>query len=150
MATKKVSARASVAPKKKSGVSTGVKVGAALAGAAAVAAAGYYFFYGSKEGVARRKKVTGWSKKMKAEVIAQAKGLKALNKRTVGQIAKKVSKAYSEVSAIDRKDLELAVKELEQNWESVKEEAGKTVMKKVASMGKEVKKVVKKAKSAKK
>ena len=146
MATKKVSARASVTSKKKSGVGTRVKVSAALAGAAAVAAAGYYFFYGAKEGVARRKKVTVWSKKMKSEVVAEARALKALNKRTVGQIAKKVSKAYSEMSSIDRKDLELAVKELEQNWEAVKQEAGKTVLKKVTSMGKQVKKAVKKAK----
>lgn len=145
MATKNVSARASVSPKKKPGVGAGVKVGAALAGAAAVAAAGYYFFYGSKEGVARRKKVTAWSKKMKTEVIAEARALKALNKRTVGQIAKRVSKAYSEVSSIDRKDLELAVKELEQNWEAIKQEAGKAVMKKVSSVGKQVKKAAKKA-----
>jgi|GEM_PF-6107818 len=140
----KKSAGKKVAGSKK-GLGTGVKVGAAFAGAAAVAAAGYYFFYGSKEGVARRKKVTAWSKKMKSEVVAQAKGLKALNRRTVGQIVKKVSQAYSEVSAIDRKDLELAVKELEQNWEAVKEEAGKTVLKKVTSIGKQVKKVAKKA-----
>lgn len=132
MTTKKVSPRASVTPKKKAALGTGVKVSAALAGAAALAAAGYYFFYGSEDGANHRKKVTAWSRKMKNEVIAEAKGLKELNKKTVGQLVKNISKAYGEVKSIDRHDLDLAVKELQRNWASVKQEAEKAVRAKVA------------------
>lgn len=133
-----------VVAKKSSSVSSAAKVGAVVAGVAAVAAAGYYFFYGSKDGATRRRKVTAWSKKLKAEVVAEARELKVANKKAVADVVKRVSKAYGEVKSIDRKDLQLAVKELQNNWESVKKEAEKTIKAKAAG-AKKVAKAVKKA-----
>ncbi len=128
----------------KKSVGSVAKVGAVVAGVAAVAAAGYYFFYGSKEGALRRKKVTVWSKKLKAEVVAEARKLKVANKKAVADVVKRVSKAYGEMKSIDRKDLALAVKELQSNWEAVKQEAEKTIKVKAAG-AKKVAKAVKKA-----
>ena len=141
---RKTHAQKPEAKKKSAANRTGMKVSAALAGAAALAAAGYYFFYGSQDGAKRRKKVTAWSKRLKQEVVIKSRELEALNRRSIAALVKKVSKAYEDISSIDRADLTAAVKELEHNWEAIKQEAGRTVRAKAASAERTAKKTLKK------
>jgi muramidase (phage lysozyme) len=108
--------------KSNSGGKAAAGFGAGLALAAA-AAAGAYFLYGTKEGAKQRKKITGWSIKMKGEVLEKLETLKEINEQTYAQVVDTIGDKYKKVKSIDAGDVDKAIKELKGHWKSIKKHA---------------------------
>lgn len=122
-----------MAPQKKrtgSGV-TALEVGAALA-AAGAAAAGYYF-YGDKQAKKHRQAATKWARGMKADVLAEAKKLKSLDRAAMVAIVNRATEAYQGARNVDKQDLKAAAAELKKNWRRIEEEIRGVVAKKPAA-----------------
>lgn len=97
-----------------------LSIGAALT-AAAVALAGSYFVYG-KNAKKNMKNVKSWALKAKAEVLEQLEKAKEISEPIYNQAVDKVSKKYSDLKNIDKKDVEILVKELKTHWKDIKKE----------------------------
>lgn len=128
-----------------------LEVGAALA-AAGAAAAGYYF-YGDKDAKKHRQAATKWARGMKADVVAEAKKLKKLDRAAMVSIVNQASQAYQEAKNVDKNDLKAAAAELKKNWRKIEDEirgavakvpAAKKLMTKKAAPKKAAKKPAKK------
>ncbi len=129
---------------------------AGLAAAAAGAAAAGYYFYASKDAGKHRKIAAKWAGGLKADVLKKAKKLDKLDKKQLEMVIREAAAAYETVRGIDKEDLTKAANELKGNWEAVAKElqkgAKKATKKAVVaskSAKKAVKKVVAKAKKAK-
>ncbi|HEX9722099.1 MAG TPA: hypothetical protein VGA53_02440 [Candidatus Paceibacterota bacterium] len=103
---------------------TGKKVvlGAGLALAAA-AAAGAYFLYGTKEGAKQRKKIAGWSLKMKGEVLEKLENLKEWNQEAYNKAVDAVGNKYRQMKSIDSAEVEKAMKEMKSQWKHIMKDA---------------------------
>lgn len=134
----------------------GIIAAATATAAAGVAAAAGYYFYASKNAKQHRKIASKWAGDFKKEVVKQAKKVKDLDQKAVIAAVESASEKFSQVrSAVDKKDLARAAKELRANWKSIVEElsstakgAKKSAKKAVASAKKSAKKAVSKAKKA--
>lgn len=132
--------------KKRSGQRPGtlaLEVGAALA-AAGAAAAGYYF-YGDKNAKKHRQAATKWARSMKADVVAEAKKLKKLDRAAMIAVVNKATQAYQQAKNVDKDDLKAAAAELKKNWRMVEAEIRNAVAKKPAPKKAAPKKAGKKA-----
>ncbi len=89
--------------------------------AAAAALAGSYFVYG-KGAKKNRKSVKSWALKAKAEVLEQLEKAKEISEPIYNQAVDKISKKYSDLKNIDKKDVEALVKELKTHWKDIKKE----------------------------
>jgi hypothetical protein len=98
-------------------MAAGFGMGLALA---AAAAAGAYFLYGTKEGAKHRKKITGWSVKMKGEVLEKLENVKEVNEDTYKQVIETVGEKYRKLQSIDSADVDKAVRELKGYWKHIK------------------------------
>ena len=96
-----------------------------LLASAAAAAAGYYF-YASKNAKKNRKVVADWANDLKKDVVQKAKQLKNLDRDALLGIVDGVTKAYSGVRSLDRKDLARAADELKDNWQKLRAELNQT------------------------
>lgn len=129
-----------MANSKRSGVLTGV----GLAAAAAAAIAGAYYFYGSKEGPARRKKLKGSIVKMKGEVLERLEDLKEINQEIYDKTVDAVAEQYQKVKNITPEDIAEVTKELKSYWSKMQRELV-AHSKKAATKAKRIARAVKKA-----
>lgn len=137
-----------MAAKKKGGMDTDTKVALEVGAgvlAAAAAAGATYWFYGADNAKKHRKAASKWAKEMKADVVKEAKKLKALDQKAMTAIVNKASEAYAGARSVDAADLKAAAAELKKNWRAIQNEisGGVTAAKKSAT------KAVKKATGSK-
>lgn len=94
-----------------------VEVGMLAAGAVA-AAAGALFLYG-KNAKHNRKVVTGWTVKIKGEVLDELERMAGVNQKAYRQLVDGVAAKYAKLQHIDRKDVEKIAKELKNHWKHI-------------------------------
>jgi gas vesicle protein len=105
-------------PEKKSAIGAAVGIGVGIA-AASVAA---YLLFGP-EGKTNRKKISGWSIKMKGEIIEKFEKVKEVTEPIYHEIVDEVSEKYSKLKNIDKEELEAVVEDLRKNWKNIVKEA---------------------------
>jgi CRISPR/Cas system CSM-associated protein Csm4 (group 5 of RAMP superfamily) len=105
--------------KKNAGKKVGIGVGI---GALAAAAAGAYYFYGTKEGAKKRKKITSWMLKMKGEVLAELEKLENVSEKKYHQIVDAAVKKYSKMKHIDKKELMALKADMKKHWKNIKKQ----------------------------
>jgi len=104
-------------PKKSSlGAAVGIGVGIAAATAAA------YLLFGP-EGKKNRKTISGWSVKMKGEIIEKFEKAKEITEPIYHEIVDEVSKKYSKLKNVDKEELEAVVEDLKSNWKKIVKDA---------------------------
>ncbi|MFA5228536.1 MAG: YtxH domain-containing protein [Candidatus Paceibacterota bacterium] len=102
-----------ITPKKSSlGAAVGIGVGIAAATAAA------YLLFGP-DGKKNRKAISGWTIKMKGEIIEKFEKAKEVTEPIYHEIVDEVSKKYSKLKNIDKEDLEAVVDDLKNNWNKI-------------------------------
>lgn len=116
------------------------KIVAETALAAITAAGAAYWLYGSKDAAKHRKMVSKWSSQVQKEVIAAAKKLKTLNKKTYAELINKAMKHYSKTKGITKKELAVLSRDLKATWNKVKKASPKKT-----SIKRSVKRTIKKA-----
>jgi len=104
--------------------------------ALAAAAAGAYYLYGSDKSAKNRKQIKSWMLKMKAEVMDKIENVKDLSKDTYDKTIDEVSKKYSQIKNVDKKELVQLAKRMKSHWKEIEADVQGTV-------GKEVKRVTK-------
>ena len=104
--------------------------------ALAAAAAGAYYLYGSDKSAKNRKQIKSWMLKMKAEVMDKIESVKDLSKEAYDKTIDEVSKKYSQIKDVDRKELMQLAKRMKSHWKEIEADVKGTV-------GKEIKKVTK-------
>lgn len=113
---------------KKKGVKTGTIVGVG-AGVVALGAAAYLLF--GPNGAKNRKAIRGWAVKMKGEIIEEFEKAKELTEPVYNNIVDKAQARYSKFNNVDKKELELLVKDIKKHWKAIKKNsAGKKTKKK--------------------
>lgn len=105
-------------PVQKSSLGAAVGIGVGIAAATAAA----YLIFGP-EGKKNRKVITGWSVKMKGEIIEKFEKAKELTEPVYHQIVDEVSTKYSKLKNIDKEELESVVEELKSNWKKMAKES---------------------------
>jgi hypothetical protein len=124
------------APKAKTGLSTGEKVGLGVAlTAAAVAAAGAYFLAGSKDSANNRKAVKSWMLKAKADVLEGLETAKKMTAEEYLQLLDNVSSGYASLQKVSKKDITEFKTEMSDHWKKLERaqvKAKKAVKKVVA------------------
>lgn len=103
-------------------------------GAIASVIAGAYYMYGSKDGEAKRKQISAWSLKMKAEVLQGIEKLKDVSEPKYKEIVKKVSEKYKQV---DKGELKKVVDEMMTTWNKMKKEVAAEIAKKEVQIARE-------------
>ena len=93
---------------------TGKIIGAGI-GLAALTAAGAYFLYG-KDGVKNRKKISGWTLKMKGEVLEKIESMKTIDRQTYLRMVDTVAERYSGMDTISPAELRHLTVELKNAW----------------------------------
>ncbi len=133
-----------------------VELGAGVLAAVAAAGAAGYYFYGTKNAQQHREAASKWAKGLKRDTLKQVKKLQKLDAKSVAAAIDQVSATYRKMEGVSKKDVDVAVAELKQNWTKMKKElepsatvkkAVKTVTKPGAAK-KAVKKAVKSVKKA--
>jgi len=94
------------------------KRGLAIAGLAAATIAAGYFLYGPK-GAENRKKLRGWSIKMKGEVLEKVEKLKEVNKENYEKIVDQVTEKYKKIKEISQEEVEALSKKLKSYWTKI-------------------------------
>ncbi len=89
-------------------------IGAGI-GLAAVAAAGAYFLYGER-GAKNREKISGWTLKMKGEVLEKVEQLKAIDRETYTELVDKVAARYAKLEKVSASELRRLTVELKNAW----------------------------------
>lgn len=107
-------------------------------GIGALSMAAYVLF--GPEGKKNRKKITGWSIKMKGEVIEKLEAAKEITEPVYHDIVEKVSQKYAKLKNVDEAELALVVADIRKQWKHMMRDA--KPKKKVTK--KTVKKVVEK------
>lgn len=107
-------------------------------GIGALSVAAYVLF--GPEGKKNRKKITGWSIKMKGEVIEKLEAAKEITEPVYHDIVEKVSQKYAKLKNVDEAELALVVADIRKQWKHMMRDA--KPKKKVTK--KTVKKVVEK------
>ena len=106
---------------KKTKLSADAKIGiGAGIGAALAAAAAAYYFYGTKEGAKKRRKIEHWTLKAKKEVLEKIRKMEKTNKKTYRDIINGVLRRYQEIKNIDPKEIAALAKELTAHWNNIK------------------------------
>jgi len=150
--TTKTTKKTKASPKMTAGV---------IAGVLAAGAAGYLLF--GPQGKKNRKKMQDWMMDAKADIVTQAKKIKASTKEEFGDVIDAVMEGYTDVKKITKKEAKELKKDLMGNWDQLAvmlikgdyQAAEKTVVTKVkkhasAAAGKAKKKVAKKVTPTKK
>ena len=90
------------------------------AGVAALAAAGYFLF--GPSGEKNRKKIKGWTLKMKGEVLDKMEEVKEITEPVYNKIVDNVAKKY--LSKENKKEVEALVKDLKSHWKRIAKNSG--------------------------
>lgn len=123
---------------KKQSQENNVKVATTVgAGIAALSAAAYILF--GPEGKKNRKKINGWTVKMKGEVIEKLESAKEITEPVYHDIVEKVSQKYAKLKNVDEAELALIVADIRKQWKHMVKDA--KPKKKIAK--KAVKKIIK-------
>ncbi len=93
---------------------TGKLIGAGI-GLAAIAAAGAYFLYG-KNGAKNRSKISGWTLKMKGEVLEKIESMRTIDRETYLRMVDKVAGRYAKLDTIGTSELQHLTVELKNAW----------------------------------
>jgi gas vesicle protein len=96
-----------------------VATGMGIAGAIG-AVAGSLFLYGTKAGAMQRKKIKGWSVKMKGEVLEKLENLKDITEEKYQATIDAVAVRYQRVKTIDPDELSALVNDLKKHWRNIK------------------------------
>ncbi len=94
---------------------SGKLIGAGI-GLAAVAAAGAYFLYGEKGAARNREKITGWTLKMKGEVLEKVEALKSIDREAYHELVDKVATRYAKLEKVSASELRHLTVELKNAW----------------------------------
>ncbi len=116
------------------------KIAAEAALAAITAAGAAYWLYGSKDATKHRKMVSKWSSQVQKEVVAAAKKLKTLNKKSYTELVNKAVKRYSKAKGITKKELTILSRDLKTAWDKINKVSHKKI-----SPKKSAKRTIKKA-----
>lgn len=109
--------------KSKSKGDAGKKVGVGLGlGALTAAAAGAYYFYGTKEGAKKRKKITSWMLKVKGEVLEELEKLEKVSEKEYHKIVNAAIKKYEKAKHVDKKELVALRADLKKHWKNIKKD----------------------------
>lgn len=103
-------------PQKRS-LGTAVEIGVGIAAATAAA----YLLFGP-EGEKNRKKIIGWTVKMKGEIIEKLEKAKEITEPVYNEIVDEVSKKYSKLKNVDKKELDKVVEKLKKNWKKMEKD----------------------------
>jgi len=98
-----------------------VKILGAGIGLAAVAAAGAYFLYGEK-GAKNRAMISGWTLKMKGEVLEKIESMKTIDRETYLRLVDKVAERYTRLDTISAAELQHLTVELKNAWAHINKE----------------------------
>ena len=101
---------------KKIGLGVGIITAAALVGAA-----GYYLY--GKNGAKNRKKAKALGVKAYTEVAKEARKLKAVSKTDYHKLVDAVTKKYTAIKSIDKKELRAVAGDLKRHWKNIEAEA---------------------------
>lgn len=93
---------------------------AGLTMALLAAAAGAYMLYGSKEAAKNRKTVKGWMLKAKGEILEKLEKSKDINEEKYHKIIDDVTKKYSPLAQVGKKELDALIKEAKGHWKNIK------------------------------
>ncbi len=108
--------------------------GFGLVALAAATAAGAYFLYGSKDAVKNRKKVKGWTLKVKGEVLEKMENMKNIDEEGYRRVVDTVATKYKKFKTVNTKEAETLAKELKAQWKKIHEDASpKRAVKKAVS-----------------
>jgi len=105
---------------KKKGLSAKQVVGIG-AGVAVLSAAAYILF--GPNGKKNRKVIHGWAVKMKGEIIEEFENVKELTEPVYNKIIDKAQARYAKFNNVDKKELELLVKDIRKHWKTIKKDA---------------------------
>ncbi len=92
-------------------------IGAGI-GLAAVAAAGAYFLYGER-GAGNRERISGWTLKMKGEVLEKVEALKAIDRETYTELVDNVAARYAKLENVSASELRRLTVELKNAWSHI-------------------------------
>lgn len=92
-------------------------IGAGI-GLAAVAAAGAYFLYGER-GAKNREKISGWTLRMKGEVLEKVEALKAIDREAYTELVDKVAARYAKLEKVSAGELRRLTVELKNAWSHI-------------------------------
>lgn len=103
------------------GMSTQNKVmmGAGLA-ALGAAAAGAIFLYGTDAGKKKRKQISSWSLKMKADVMDKMATMKDWSEEAYMAVVDTVADKYKNLKNVDAAEVALLVADLKKHWKMLK------------------------------
>lgn len=109
--------------KTKSKGDVGKRIGVGLGlGTLVAATAGAYYFYGTKEGAKKRKKITSWMLKIKGEVLEELEKLEKVSEKNYQQIVNAAIKKYEVAKNIDKKELLALKADLKKHWKNIKKQ----------------------------
>ena len=90
-------------------------------GLAAIAAAGAYFLYGDKN-AKNRAKISGWTLKMKGELLEKIESLKRIDRETYIRLVDKVAERYTKLDKVGTAELQHLTVELKNAWPHIDKE----------------------------
>ena len=115
-----------------------VAAGATLM-ALAAAAAGAVYLYGTDAGKKKRKDISSWALRMKADVMDRMEKMKDWSEDSYKELIDNVATKYSNVKNIDKTEIVALAADLKKHWKSIKKQV-ETGGKKSAPRKKAVKK----------
>lgn len=104
--------------KKTSGISKMFSVG----GLAVALAAGAYYLYGTKDGAEKRKKLHGWTVKMKGEVMDKLEKMENVTEGKYHSVVEATAKKYAKFDNVRKTELVALVKDLKKHWKNIKKD----------------------------
>ncbi|OGS11571.1 MAG: hypothetical protein A2234_04385 [Elusimicrobia bacterium RIFOXYA2_FULL_58_8] len=90
-------------------------------GLAAIAAAGAYFLSGEK-GAKTRARISGWTLKMKGEVLQKIGSMKTIDRETYLRLVDKVAERYTRLETVSAAELQHLTVELKNAWGHINKE----------------------------
>lgn len=96
-----------------------VMMGAGLA-ALGAAAAGAIFLYGTDAGKKKRKQISSWSLKMKADVMDKMGTMKDWSEEAYMMVVDNVADKYKTLKNVDAAEVALLVADLKRHWKAIK------------------------------
>ena len=112
-------------------MSTSAKVATGFGVAAlAAAAAGAVFLYGTDAGKKRRKEISSWMIRMRADIVDKMADMKDWSETSYSDVIDTVANKYKTLKNIDTTELVAVAADLKKHWKTVKSEVEKMGKKK--------------------
>ena len=90
-------------------------------GLATITAAGADFLYGEK-GARNRAKISGWTLKMKGEILEKIGAMKTIDRETYIRLVDKVAERYTKLDTVTTAELQHLTVELKNAWAHINKE----------------------------